>query len=224
MRERFLSFFVIGVLTVMVFIFFFIQTQPISAPKLASVSTDATAQKIPIVTFVNPSKGSTHPKLTLVEYSDFACPACKQLNPVLDIALQTYPNDIRIVWKNMPNDSTHPQAIIAAVAAHCADRQGKFWEYSEALFNRQSYLSNTTFTQIATDLSLNQDKFSKCLLSKDTLPIITKDFEEGQSLGIVATPALFVGDELVVGLQTADELTRTIAKQLQKAQPYAPSK
>ena len=68
----------------------------------------------------------------------------------------------------------------------------------------------------ATDLSLNQDKFAKCFSSNETLPIVKKDFAEGQTLGIVATPTVFIGDEPVVGLQTADELNAAIAKQLQK--------
>ena len=224
MKERFLSFFVIGILTVVVFVFFFIRTQPVPVPKLATSASDSATLTAPVVTFVNPSKGATNPKLTLVEYSDFECPVCKQLNPVIDIALQTYPNDIRVVWKDMPNDSAHPHAMAAAVAAHCADRQGKFWEYAEALFNRQTYFSDTAFTQIAQELSLNEDKFSKCITSNDTLPIVQKDFQEGQALKIIATPALFVGDQLIIGLQTADELTSTIDKQLQLIKAHETSK
>ncbi len=214
MRERYLSFLVIGVLSVIVFIFFFIQTQPIPVPKFLNSSTDASAPKTPTVTFVNPSKGATNPKLTIVEYSDFECIVCKQISPIIDIALQTYPNDVRLVWKDMPNDSAHLHATSAAIAAHCADRQGKFWEYAQMVFDRQSYLSDSALMQIAAELSLNQDKFAKCVSSKDTLPIVQKDFAEGQALGIAATPTLFVGDQVIIGLLTADELSAAIAKQL----------
>lgn len=223
MRERFLYFIVIGVLAIVVFVLFFIYTQPIPAPKLAN-RDDASVQKTPTVTFVNPTKGAANPKVTIVEYSDFECVVCKQLNPVIDIVLKTYPNDVRVAWKDMPNDSAHLHATPSAIAAHCADKQGKFWEYAQALFDKQTYLTEATFMQIASDLALNQDKFSKCLETKDTLPIVKKDFAEGQALGVAATPTLFIGDQTIVGLQTADELNALVAEQLKNIKPHEPSK
>ncbi|MEK7452505.1 MAG: thioredoxin domain-containing protein [Patescibacteria group bacterium] len=222
-----MSFFVVGVLTVIIFIFFFLYTQPIPAPKIATSGSDIVTQKTPIVTFVNPSKGAANPKLTLVVYSDFECPACKQLDQSIDIALKTFPNDVRVVWKDMPNDSTHIQATPAAVAAHCADRQGKFWEYADELFHNQTLLSSSIYAQIASNVSLNAEKFSKCFASGDTLPIVKKDFAEGQALGIAATPTIFIGDQSIVGFQTPDELIGAIKKQLSlqpSPQTHVPSK
>ena len=214
MRDRLLAYLVIGFLTVMVFVFFFIRTQPIPLPKPKITNTNSATQKTPSVTFIDPVRGAPKAKVTLVVYSDFECAACKQLNPIIDVALMTFPNDVRFVWKDMPNDSAHPNATSASVAAHCAARQGKFWEYASALFDRQTYLSETQFTQIGTELGLNETTFSKCLSSKDTLPIVQKNLQEALNLGILATPTLFINSTSIVGVPSANDLTKAIADEL----------
>lgn len=214
MRDRLLAFLVIGVLTIMVFVFFFIRTQPIPLPKPKITASELNAQKTPTVTFVDPVRGAANAKVTLVEYADFTCVACKQLIPIIEIAMKTFPNDVRLVWKDVPNDSAHPHATSASVAAHCAARQGKFWEYSLMLFDRQTYLSDTVYTQIAAELGLNGKTFSKCVTNSDTLPIVKKNLQEGLDLGIIATPTLFVGSKPIVGVPTVDDLTKAIAEEL----------
>lgn len=214
MRDRLLAFLVIGVLTVMVFVFFFIRTQPIPLPKPKITTSESNAQKMPTITFVDPVRGAANAKVTLVEYADFTCTACKQLIPIIEIAIKTFPNDVRLVWKDVPNDSAHPHATSASVAAHCAQQQGKFWEYASALFDRQTYLSDTQYVQIATELNLNVPLFTTCVTNKDTLPMVKKNLQEGLDLGIIATPTLFVGSTPFVGIPTVDDLTKAIAREL----------
>ncbi len=213
MQNRFLAFFVLGILAVIVFIFFFFRTQPVMRPKPAASNPSRSEQTAPSVTFVNPARGTKTPRVTLVEFGDFACGPCKQAQSILEQVLARYPDEVQLVWKDLPNDSTHPEATRAAVAAHCADRQGKFWEYGNALFDRQTFLSDTQYAQIATDLGLNLSKFSACFTNQETLGIVSKDREEGIALGVVATPAVFVGTELLVGLPSIDELSRLIDQQ-----------
>lgn len=213
MRDRLLIYLIAGVLGLFVFIFFFIQTQPIPLPKPKKNSSE-TALSAPRITFADPSKGPTNAKITLVEYADFECIACKELMTTIDIALKTFPNDVRVVWKDVPNDSAHPHAISAAVAAHCAQQQGKFWEYAALLFDRQTYLSDAVYTQTANDLGLNANKFSKCYTNKETLPFVQNNLQEGVDLGIVATPTLYIGSQSIVGTPTIDELNKQIANQL----------
>lgn len=214
MRDRLLVFLVIGFLTVMVFVFFFIRTQPIPLPKPKITESNSSTQKTPSVTFIDPVRGAPKAKVTLVAYSDFECAACKQLNPIIDVALMTFPNDVRFVWKDMPNDSAHPNATSASVAAHCAARQGKFWEYASMLFDRQTYLSETQYTQISTELGLNETTFSKCLTNKDTLPLVQKNLQEGLDLGIIATPTLFINNVSLVGVPSVNDLTKAIKDEL----------
>lgn len=214
MRNRLLAFLVIGVLSITVFIFFFIRTQPIPLPKPKVTAANSTGTKIPTVTFADPILGPANAKITMVEYGDFECIPCKQMLQILDVVMKTYPNDVRLAWKDVPNDSAHPNATPAAIAAHCAQQQGKFWEYADKLFNQQTFLSEGTYPQIASDLNLNVTKFNKCVAQKDTLPIVQKNFQEGMDIGIVATPSLFVGSESFVGVPTVEDLTKVIAEQL----------
>lgn len=215
MNNRWLAFLTIGFFALVTFLFFWIRTNPIDLTPSES-HTNLIALSEPTVTFVNPAKGAEKPRLTIVEFADFECTHCRTLQVPLEAALQAFPTDVRIVWKNLPNPSAHPQSIPAAVAAHCADRQGKFWPYHDVLFARQDFLSQETYTQIANELKLDTNRFANCLSTQDTMAIVQKDTDEGLALGIVATPTLFVGNQKVVGSITSEELISLIQTELQK--------
>ncbi|MBI4592321.1 thioredoxin domain-containing protein [Candidatus Uhrbacteria bacterium] len=210
MEHRWLWFLSIAALGLMVFIFFWFWNQPIEIPIPEAASpTDTMTQ--PTITFVNPSKGAETPTVTVVEFGDFECEACRTLAASLEILVRTFPDDVLVVWKDMPNESTHELATPTAIAAHCADRQGMFWQYHDALFERQPYLSETQFTQIATDIGLDVEKFQTCYDARDTLPIVKKDYEEGLALGITSTPTLYIGDQTLVGAVTTQDLIDLVA-------------
>lgn len=210
MQHRWLAFLSIAALGLMVFIFFWFRVQPIEVV-IPEPDIEVGSLTQPTVTFVNPTKGAEAPRVIVVEFGDFQCAACVTLDDSMEVLLKTYPNDVRIVWKDMPNESAHPLATPAAIAAHCADRQGAFWEYHDALFDRQSYLSESQFTQIATDLGLNVGKFQTCYDERDTLPIVKKDYEEGLALGITSTPTLYIGDQVFVGAISTQDLVELVA-------------
>lgn len=215
MPRPWLTFLTIGTLGTIVFVFFFLRLQPIK-PK--PIATDATAGTMtePRVTFVDPSLGPKDAKVTIVEYGDFQCGPCKELSENLAAAMRSFPNDVRLVWKDMPNENAHELATPAAVAGACASRQGKFWEYQAALFERQSYLSEDEFKTAATDLGLNADQFARCYDNRETLEVVRRSFEEGQALGILATPTIYVGTESYVGALSVDRLTSLIRDALAK--------
>lgn len=215
MPHRWLTFLSIGALGLMVFIFFWFRNQPIEMPTPQTAAPSGTLTS-PIVTFVNPSKGAIEPTVTIVEFGDFECGACQTLMLSLEAILKTYPDQVRLVWKDLPNESAHPLATPAAIAAHCADRQGAFWEYHDALFARQSVLSEAAFAQIAQEVDLDAEKFQSCYDARDTLPIVKKDYEEGLALGLTATPTLFVGEEIFVGAVTLSELQEAVEKALEQ--------
>jgi protein-disulfide isomerase len=213
MKNRWLSFLIIAFLAVITFIFFFIRTSPIKLPDFSDVSEKGSLTT-PTVTFINPSKGPDTAKVTIIEFGDFQCQSCRELLEPLKTVQQAYPNDVRLIWKNFPNESLHPQATSAAIAAHCADSQGAFWPYHDLLFIRQSLLSDDVYTQIAQELDLDVNRFTSCASSLDTLPLVQKDFEEARALGLSATPTLYINDELVVGTIGLDELLDLITKHL----------
>lgn len=213
MSHRRLTFLSITVLGIIVFIFFGLRLRPIEIPEIKTTSDTASLSE-PTVTFVNPSKGSEDAKLTLIVFSDFQCDACATLADSLAVVLKTYPEDVRLVWKNLPNESLHPLAFPAAIAAHCAAEQDAFWEYHDELFAKQTYISESLFAQIASTLQLDVDTFQSCYDTRDTLPIVTKDYEEGIALGLTATPTLYVGDEMLIGAVNLNSLLSMIEQQL----------
>jgi len=214
MRHRWLSLFTLSFFAIIVFVFFVIRLQPIETHR-KEIITSLTPLTEPIVTFVNPAFGAKDPKVTIVEFADFQCEACDQLTPALDAIVKAYPADVRVVWKNLPNSSAHEQSVPAAIAAHCADRQGKFWQYHDLLFARMSVLGEDQYKQIATEISLDLSRFTSCLQNNDTLPVVLKDIEEATALGLIATPTLFVGTEKIVGAIGLDELMQLIQAQLE---------
>jgi len=219
MRERYLAYLVIGSLSVMVFVFFFIRTQPIPLPEPKINQSETAKLTSPSVTFVDPTRGPANAQVTIVEFGDFECLACKQVLPLIDIAMKTFPDKVRFVWKDMPNDSVHPNATNASIAAGCAGAQNKFWEYSAMLFDRQTYLSDIQYTQIAQELSLNESAFAACMKTQVPLARIKKNLQEGIDLGIIATPTIFVGSTPLVGTPTIDDLTNTIKQELERTNP-----
>lgn len=209
----FLSF---GTISAIVLGFFYLRLQPVRAPQIGEENETLLEIDRPSVTFVNPSRGSADAKVTIVTFGDFQCDACKTLATNLETVMRSFPDDVRIVWKDMPNEEAHPLATKAAIAAHCADRQGKFWEFHDALLERQSYLSEEEIAAIAVNLGLDAAPFARCTENNDTLAIVRKDFEEGRALNILATPTIFFGTESYAGALSVEELTGLIQQELVK--------
>jgi len=217
MQHRWLTLLVTAFLAAVVFSFFWIRLQPVWTPEKAKEQSAATTSQqtatAPTVTFVNPKKGAAEPKVTIVEFGDFQCQPCKDLAANLDVLLRTVP-EVQVVWKDMPNDSAHEFAVLAAMAARCAANQGKFWEYHDALYNRQVLIDETTFASLALEIGLDTDKFQTCFDNQETLPLVRKDYDEAIALAVTATPTIFIGEERVTGLLTADELIALVNKQI----------
>jgi len=213
MHHRWLTLLSIGALSLMVFIFFIVYLQPIELPDIEP-ELEIGSLTEPTVTFVNPSKGAEEPLVRIVEFSDFQCTACKTIATSLEVVLATYPEQVQLVWKDLPNESIHQFATPAAIAAHCADQQGQFWTYHDELYARQSYLSENQFSTIASTIGLDMDKFESCYQSRDTLPIVKNDFNEALGLGLTSTPTLFVGDEIVIGAISSLDLLDMVEAQL----------
>lgn len=84
-----------------------------------------------------PMKGKANAKVTIVEFADFECPFCTRAYPTIKQIMDTYPNDVKFYYKHLPLTSIHPNAQRAAEVSICAQKQGKFWEYHDKLFESQ---------------------------------------------------------------------------------------
>ncbi|KKW30574.1 MAG: DSBA oxidoreductase [Candidatus Uhrbacteria bacterium GW2011_GWD2_52_7] len=174
--------------------------------------TDDNAITRPTVTFVDPSQGPSTAKVTIVNFGDYECEGCAGMEQTLATLRQDFPDDVRIVWKDMPNPS-HAESRNAAIAARCAGEQDKFWEFHDLLFANQNQLSSDLYTLIAEELELRDRAFASCVEESETAPLVDRTYEEGLALQLTATPTLFVNNERYTGevdLSTLKAIVRGI--------------
>ena len=139
----------------------------------------------------DPSKGDTTAAVTIVEFTDFQCPSCAAMHPVLEEVLKSYGNKVRLVVRDFPLEQ-HENARKAAEAANAANAQGKFFEYAALLYQRQNALDVASLKKYATELGLNRAQFDADLDSGKYAAEVRKDMNDGEIYGVESTPTLFV--------------------------------
>jgi protein-disulfide isomerase len=107
-----------------------------------------------------------------------------------------YPNEVKIYFKNFPLN-IHRYSKKAAVAALAADRQGKFWEFHNKLFENYRSLSDEKITEIAKELGLDMNAFEKDRHSASINNLVNRDMMEGQKIGVRSTPSVFINGKLI---------------------------
>jgi len=162
------------------------------------------------------STGPSGAKIVLTEYSDFQCPYCKEAQRTIKRILQSYPGDVRLVFKHLPLEM-HPQAFQAAQAAVCGGQQGVFWPYHDALFDSDA-LSPEVFTSLAKVVGLDLDQFQKCLASQESRMAVLHNLSEAQQLGIDSTPTFLVNGKLIRGAVSFEEFKAVIERELKNSQ------
>lgn len=143
--------------------------------------------------------GTPSAKVTVVEFSDFQCPSCKAAEPVVESLRTKYADNLLFVYRHFPLPS-HEFAFGAAEAAEAAGLQGKFWEMHNKLFDLSPDLSRDNLVSAAKDLGLAVDKFSKDLDSDPIRQKVLNDQNDGNSLGVNATPTFYVNGTKLVGV------------------------
>ena len=147
-----------------------------------------------------PYIGPIDAPITIVEFGDFQCPYCKQFHEqTLTSLLETYPNQIKFVFKNFPLSVMHPQAEISAQAAMCANEQNKFWEMADKLFANQENLTETDLKTYTAEIGLVTEDFNNCLDNLNYSNVIAKDVADGTEYGVSGTPTFFINGILVAG-------------------------
>ncbi len=180
--------------------------------KAGSVRTFLAAPVPPvfqIATDDQPAKGGAKAAVTIVEFTDFQCPSCAQVQPVLDRLVAEYGGRVRLVVRDYPL-SQHAEAFKAAEAAEAARAQGKYWEYAAKLFGNQSALGPDSLKRYATELGLDRAQFDAALDGARFAAQVRRDLLDGQRVGVNGTPSLFingrrVADRSYAGLKAAVE-------------------
>jgi protein-disulfide isomerase len=153
----------------------------------------------PSIDFANPSLGPSDAPLTIVIYSDYICSSCATMQASLVEVLPKFAGDVRLVWKDLPNTSLHPDAKDAAIAARCAGEQGAFWQYHDILFARTDTVRTGGFMLLAEEIGLDPESFRDCLAGRETAALVERDTREAISLAIDATPYMFIGERRYSG-------------------------
>lgn len=140
-------------------------------------------------------KGNASASVIVVEYADLQCPACKSAHETITkTLLEKYGSKIRFEFRHFPLRSIHQHAFEAAQAAECAADQGKFWEFVDVDYQRQSDLSSSALRDWAKALSLDSDLFDRCVRSGIKEDTILDDYAQGEKLGVRGTPTFFVNN------------------------------
>ncbi|MBN8548843.1 MAG: thioredoxin domain-containing protein [Deltaproteobacteria bacterium] len=161
----------------------------------------------------SPVIGPADAKVTIIEFSDFQCPYCKRGYDTMKEIEQAYPKDVRIAFKNLPLPF-HPHAKPAAMAALAAGKQGKFWEFHDALFENQADLGDKLYEATAQKLGLNMEKWKKDMASPEVAKQIEDDMAVGAKNGIQGTPGFFVNGVAVKGAYPASHFKMIIDRWL----------
>ena len=156
------------------------------------------------------AQGPATAQVTLVEYGDYQCPYCLQAYPIM-LDIQEHLRDrLRLVFRNFPLTTIHPEAQIAAEAAESAGAQGKFWPMHDYLFEHQSRLDHDSLLGYAADIGLDVPRFKRDLDTHALAPRVRQDFLSGVRSGVNGTPTFFINGLRHDGPWDLETLTGTI--------------
>lgn len=164
-------------------------------------------------------KGGDNAKVVITEFADMQCPACASVSNTLSTIAKEYGDRILIVFKNYPLDSScnssvqsriHDQACSAAIIARCAGQYGKFWEYHDIVFSRQSSITAANLRQWGGEIGLTEEQMTTCLNSKDMKDKLAEDVALGNKLGVDSTPTLFINGRKLLGGRSISDLKSEI--------------
>ena len=164
----------------------------------------------PVDPDVDHIRGRIDAPLTLVEFGDYECPFCGRATDVVDDLFERFGDDLRYVFRHVPNAERHPNAELAAQAAEAASAQGRFWEMHDRLFDRQDDLGLNRFIDEAQDLGLDLDRFVDDLQEEVHAEHVRLDADSAAASGVDGTPTFFVGERRHEGAWDAEALATAL--------------
>jgi len=174
------------------------------------------------------SDGPRDARVVVVEYGDFQCPSCRQLQPVIKALRTAYPQ-VRWVFRDFPLTQIHAWAMTASLGGRCVLRQNPaaFWTYFDAIYERQDLIKpenawDKIIEQSAT-LALDQDAFKGCMAAPETKQAVDSSIQEAIALKVANTPTVFVNGRRLVG-GDRESLEQYIQFELAAAEKSPPGK
>lgn len=172
------------------------------------------------VSEADPMRGAADALVTLVEFSDFQCSYCTRLLPTIRRIEDRFAGQVRLVFKHFPLPF-HTEATGAAVAAHCANGQGRFWDYHDLLFARPEAIKARQFNELAEKLDLDLTAFTACMADPASAAKVSDDMELGQEVAVRGTPTIFVNGRPISGARGSRVFARVIQREIEHAKQVA---
>jgi protein-disulfide isomerase len=184
--------------------------RPTAMPAAPTIKDAPTLTASAVADRPNPHIGPMNAPVTIVEFGDFACPACGIWNQsgTLQKVMDTYGDKVRFVWADFP--SITPDSQKAAEAARCAYDQGKFWEYHDYLFFHMEAIGVNDLKVYASVLGLDRTQFDQCLDSNARAPEVSNDFRDAITRQVGSLPTFYVNQTRLVGPLTFEQLVAVI--------------
>ena len=170
----------------------------------------------PKVDIDSPVLGDPKAPISIFEYSSFSCPNSRAIQPTIQSILKLYPGKVKLIWKDMPLTSEYPKALIAHIGARCAQKQNKFWDYENLLWQNQNNFSTSTIINLAQKLKLDIDIFNACLINPEMQATIINDEKEADALAIPGTPHFYINKQEISGVGSVDDFKRLIEAELNR--------
>jgi protein-disulfide isomerase len=158
----------------------------------------------------SPAMGASNRQIVMVAFSDFQCPFCATADKSVKQFMAKHKDKVTLVYKYFPLTQVHPEALPAARAAWAANKQGKFWEYHDALYANQAKLGEAFYTETANSLKLDINKFNADRKIADNS--IVEDFKLGRKIGIDGTPTFIINGEVVTGAASLADLEKALGQ------------
>ena len=155
-----------------------------------------------------PVGGNPHGDVTVVEFFDYRCPYCKQVEPSLD-ALLKEDGKLRIVYKEFP--ILGEASVYATRVALAAKKQGKYAEFHRAMMATKGDINDETVLKVATSIGLDVSKIKADMSAPEIDKLIDTNYGLADALNIQGTPAIILGDNLIPGAIDLDTLRKDIA-------------
>jgi protein-disulfide isomerase/lipoprotein NlpI len=159
-------------------------------------------------------RGSSQARVIIVEFSDFQCPFCRQVQPTLKNLLAKYEGRVSLAYRDFPLRGMHGQAELGAESSRCAGEQGRFWEYHDLLFANPDSLNRDGLIGLARSLKLDEKQFDSCLSSGKYRTQVEHDLQDGIKAGVEGTPGIFINGILLRGAQPEATFERIIQAEL----------
>jgi len=173
------------------------------------------------------TRGPANAAVSVMEFSDFACPYCARISPVLKHLQKKFPSDVRFSFKHFPLKMHQPAAGWAAEASECAADQGKFWEYHDLLYENQKNWypkqknnhkgTRPRLIELAKTLELDQARFQACVESGEKEAIVNQNKSEGDKFMVRGTPTLILNQRKFVASMNEKGIRKAITDEVKKS-------